>query len=81
MIGAKHLTEETDAQALTHPGQAHFAIPRAKARCRECVFWKPDRKSDQAALCQKAQALIFRLRLPKVPGGATICKHFEAPEA
>jgi hypothetical protein len=81
MIGSKYLTEETAAQEMTFPGQAHFAIVGTKTRCRECVFWSPRHKDDKQAICRKAAMLTFRTQLAKVPGHAWICKYFEEKPA
>jgi hypothetical protein len=82
MLGSKYLTGETHAQVITHPGQAHFAIPGAKRICGDCWFWSPRRRSDKLGICNKA-ALMTRGRLPpKIPRYATICQYFteDAPE-
>ena len=84
MLGADHLTGETAAQLITHPGQAHFAIPGDQRICRDCWFWSPRRHTDMKAICGKTQALMGgRGRPVAVPRYATACKHFaaEAPAA
>jgi hypothetical protein len=77
MIGTKNLTGETDVQAFTFPGQAHFAIPGATTYCRDCVFWSPKYRDDKKAVCRKAAMLTYRTQTQQVPGYAKICKHFE----
>ena len=81
MIGSKYLTDLSHEQMLTHPGQAHFAIPDEKRTCDGCLFWTPERARDRSAICEKARATMSLKRLPKVPRYATICKHFKAREA
>ena len=81
MIGNKYLTGETPGQALTFPGQAHFAIPGATLRCADCWFWKPKRQGDRSAVCEKAASMIRGDRPRAVPAYATICRHFAKDEA
>ena len=81
MIGNKYLTGETASQAITFPGQAHFAIPGAKARCADCWFWNPKRKGDGRAVCSKAASMIRGDRPRAIPGYATICQYFAKDEA
>jgi hypothetical protein len=86
MLGTDHFTGETPEQILTHPGQAHFAIPGAKTRCGDCWFWSPRRPSDKKAICGKAASMMSRRgappSIPAVPRFATICQYFTktAPE-
>jgi hypothetical protein len=77
MIGSKYLTGETAAQEITWPGQAHFAIPGAKRKCRDCAFWALRYKDDKRAICSKAAMLTPRKQTQRIPAYATICKYFE----
>lgn len=79
MLGTNHLTDETLAQEITLPGQAHFAIPGDKRQCRDCWFWSPRRPSDLKAVCGKA-ASMMRVRPVKVPCYATACCYFTLTE-
>lgn len=82
MLGTDHLTGETAAQLITHPGQADFAIPGAKKVCRDCWYWSPRYKDDRRAICGKARAMSFGRETQRIPRYATICKYFSetAPE-
>jgi hypothetical protein len=77
MIGSKNLTGETDVQAFTFPGQAHFAIPGATKHCADCAFWSPKYQGDKRAICRKAAMLTWCTKTVQVPGYARVCKHFE----
>jgi hypothetical protein len=81
MIGSKYLTDLSHEQMLTHPGQAHFAIPDEKRTCDGCWFWMPERARDRSAICAKARETMSLERLRKVPRYATICKHFKTRDA
>jgi hypothetical protein len=76
-IGSSNLTGETQAQTLTFPGQAHFAIPGAKKRCHQCGFWEPKRARDNMAICGKAVQLLCTDSPRRIPGSAIICRYFE----
>jgi hypothetical protein len=76
MLGSKYLTGETHAQVITYPGQAHFAIPGAKAVCRDCWFWSPRRPNDKRAVCGKAASMSPGRRPASIPRYATICQYF-----
>jgi len=82
MLGTDHFTGETVEQVLTHPGQAHFAIPGAKTRCSACWFWSPRRAGDKKAICGKAASMTPGQRPRAIPAFATICQYFTktAPE-
>jgi hypothetical protein len=80
MIGSKYLTGPSPEQTLTHPGQAHFAIPGEKRTCDACLFWTPQRAGDRSAVCAKARARGLKPS-HKVPRSATICKHFKLRDA
>jgi hypothetical protein len=83
MIGTNHLTGETSAQWITHPGQAHFAIPGATAKCGDCWYWAPRQPSDRRAVCNKAWELLRGQRPRAIPNTATACQYFtqEKPAA
>ncbi len=81
MIGANHLTGETAAQWMTHPGQAHFAIPGATKKCGDCRFWHLNRPSHRKAICGKAVELLRGQRPRAIPVYATICQYFEEETA
>jgi hypothetical protein len=83
MIGDKNLTGVSNAQMLTFPGQAHFAIPGATAHCGDCWFWSPQRKGDKKAVCGKAVSMQKGIRPRAFPAYATICQYFTktAPDA
>jgi hypothetical protein len=76
-IGSPNLTGETQAQTMTFPGQAHFAIPGAKKRCYQCLFWQPKRERDRAAICVKAMQLLRTDSPRRIPANAVICQYFE----
>ena len=83
MLGSGHLKGETPAQALTHPGQAHFADLLRAETCRECLEWD-NRSGDRDrfgiladARCLKAQSLLSSIT-PKIPHSAHACRHFQA---
>ena len=80
-IGSSNLTGETQAQTLTFPGQAHFAIPGAKKRCHQCLFWESKRPRDRAAICGKAVQLLPTDSPRRIPGSAIICRYFEEKPA
>ena len=76
MIGSQHFTGASDAQVLTHPGQAHFAVAGETRHCGDCTFWTPNGQKSTTAICAKARESF---RAPKtVPSFATACKYFEA---
>jgi hypothetical protein len=83
MIGDKNLIGVSDAQTLTYPGQAHFAIPSAKRFCSECWFWRPTKRGAKRAVCGKAVQLQSGVCPRAVPGYAKICQYFreDAPTA
>ena len=81
MIGSKYLTGLSPEQTVTHPGQAHFAIPGEKRTCGACQFWMPQRPRDHSAICAKARETMGLKQSPKVPRGATICKQFKTRDA
>jgi hypothetical protein len=78
-LGSDHLTGETAENAITHPGQAHFAIPGAKHRCFECAYWAPihTQKDPKFAVCLKAAALMRNASPRRVPRNALICRYFK----
>jgi hypothetical protein len=82
MLGSKNFTLETNAQLITHPGQADFAIPGAKRVCRDCWFWSPKHHNDPRAVCGKARSMSQGRDTQRIPRYATICKYFTetAPE-
>ena len=80
-LGTEHLTAENAAQWMTHPGQAHFAIPDAKRHCVDCVFWSPRRPRDLKAICGKAAQLLPGQYLRAIPRNAVICQYFEEAPA
>ena len=75
-LGSGYLTMETAEQAITHPGQAHFAIPGDGRRCFVCNFWDRRHRSGNRAICLKAARMVGR-ETPKVPRDAVACKYFE----
>jgi hypothetical protein len=81
MIGLEYLTDQSPEQMLTHPGQAHFAVPDEKRTCDGCLFWRPQRAGDRSAICARARETTSLERQPKVPRYAIICKHFKARDA
>ena len=81
MIGSKYLADLSPEQVLTYPGQAHFAIPGEERTCGGCQFWMPQRSRDRSAICAKARETMGLKQSPKVPCGATICKHFKTRDA
>ena len=75
-LGSNHMTLKSAEQAITYPGQAHFAIPAAKRHCFECDYWDQKSATNNKAVCFKA-AQMMRRDPPKVPRNALICKYFE----
>ena len=76
-LGSGYLTDESAEQAITYPGQAHFAIPGATRHCFECDFWAPRREKDKKAVCLKAAGLLRDASPPQVPRQARICRYFK----
>jgi hypothetical protein len=76
MTGLPHLTGASDAQVLTYPGQAHFAVAGEARKCGDCTFWTPNgQKGATTAICAKARAIGAP---KKIPSFASACKYFEA---